>query len=382
MVRHVGRHALVVACIAALLAAALPLCFVTPAEAQAGSRMQALSRVQRILDRRRVLADQLARLRPQLAQKRAQASALRVQLEAPANSMLNAPQVRAKLLDQAADAERVVASVTSRIIAAASEDVALEEELQQIVAAAQGEALSANKDTSAQGALAARNARQHLATLRTRSKALAPRVAAEQRARNQEVIAQLRAQKADAEQLAGRYDAELRYASVSPTVPGNKPQAAPLKTCKMHEIDWKNVTITVGGQTTKLRDGSGPIEPWPGGMRARLQLKQVDFLDSNLDGRQEALLLTEREQLSSAEGKRIVDKSDVLYVFEAALDCSMRRRAALTLSSRGGGQGKAVRGGYAYTAGDGSVAEYGWNGGRLEARRGLGDVAATERASR
>jgi hypothetical protein len=154
--------------------------------------------------------------------------------------------------------------------------------------------------------------------------------------------------------------------SPSPTGAGDKAPGPPLKTCKMREIDWRNVTIAVGGQTTKLRDGAGLIEPWPGGMRAKLSLKQVDFLDSNLDGRQEALLLTEREQLSTAAGKRVVDKADVLYVFEAALDCSLRRRAAITLAPRGGGQGKAVRGGYLYTSSDGSEHDYRWSAGRLE----------------
>lgn len=366
MVGPHGRNALVVTWLAALLTIVSSIHGMTPARAEANPRIAASTRVAQIISRRKLLEEQLARLKTQLPTKRAKAATLQALLDAPAYSLANAPQERAKLLDQTAEGLYAVSAHTSKLIANASEDLALEAELGTIVAAAQRDAEVATLDTTPRGRLAAQRAKAFLVALKTRAKALPPRAREERRVRIEAIVDRWRALKSDAEQLSARLRTELRFASVTQTgasEAGLTP--TPLQACKARDLDWRNVTITVAGQSMKLRDGLGTLAPTSTGGSESLVVKQVDFADTNQDGREEALMLVERERRPQLPGKRTVTKSDVLYVFESALDCSLRRRAEVTLSTEGGGTGSAVRGGYAYTGHDG-VHSYQWTAGRLD----------------
>lgn len=368
MVRPRGRSARFAALLAAVVTVVVCAFDVPPAGAQENSRAARLARVARINQRRDALAAQLAQLKAQLPTRRAASNSLRLRTEAPGYTLARAPQERAKLLDEAADGARALAETAGKLAAAASEDLALQLELGDIIADAQREAGVLSDDKKR--ADAAKRAREYVAALRDKAKVAGPRALQAERVRVDDLVSRWRATQKDAEQLAARFRGELRFAQVVPT-PGTplasqKKAGQPIEACKARQVDWKNVTITVAGHAMKLRDGRGPVEPPVSGYGTRVTVKQVEFLDSNADVREEALLLVEREERGAPPEKR-ARVADVLYVFESALDCSLRRRAEVVLGS-GGGQGKAVRGGYDYTARDGSLHAFRWESGLLEER--------------
>lgn len=349
MVRLPGLRAHVAAALFALIVGAS-----SHALAEPSPRAVAMSRVLQIQSRRTLLEEQLVRLKTQLTAKRTGAAPLIARLESPALSLASAPQERGALLDHAAAALRGVSTAAAKVIGNMREDLALEHELSEIVAAAQRDLSASTADRSARGVAITKSKRLYLATLRERAKALSPAAAEARRVRVEVVIDRFRAQQEDASQLVRQLDAELRFASVSPALPpGEKGEAEAIKTCKMREIDWKNVTITVAAKRTTLRDGRGTAATRDGADEIAATLKQVDFADSNLDGREEALLLLER------------GNEDALYVIESALDCSLRRRADVTLAAKGGGTGAAEPGGYSYRDHEGRVHDLRWDRGRL-----------------
>lgn len=367
MIRLSGRNACVVATLALLITAALG----APAPrvlAEPSPRAAALSRVFQATSRRKVLEEQLVRLKTQLATKRAVAAPLAARLDTPEFSLANAPQERGKLLDQASEALRAVVTLAGKVVANMKEDLALEHEVVEIIAAAQQDANASTSDRTARGLAITRSKREYVTTLRERAKSLSPQGAEARRVRLEEVIDRYRAQGEDASALIARFDSELRFASVTPTTRDAKGKTAtagePIKSCKMRQIDWNNVAITVSSEHLTLSEGRGTLGPVQANAQAgaAATLKQVEFLDSNLDGREEALLLVERSGRATAKS---TGKTDLLYVLESALDCSLRQRAAVSLSTQGGGTGKAVRGGYEYTEQAGRLLDLRWTRGRL-----------------
>lgn len=330
-----------------------------------------LTRVAEINQRRRALAGQLGRQRVALIQAEKRAEQLQKQLEAPANGIDAAPALRARLLDQRADALESVVYLTGALESGHAEQAELEAEVTELLAGADAQAtvLAADPEQRA----VARKAKQRALALKSRARLGPALSSAEKQVRlSAEQAAWKEQQQAASAQLAA-VRAEPRFASLTATPPRNQRKRAPptrgkvetLRACSVRDVDWKNITIDVGGRSVQLLDGQGPIEPAGAEESASVRLKEVTFGDTNDNGREEVFLLVDREEVTRApEGGELARERDGLYVLESAPDCSMRQLADLALSTRGL-SGKPVRGGYDHDGRD-ALRELRWVDGVLQ----------------
>ncbi|MET0340142.1 MAG: hypothetical protein ABW252_04040 [Polyangiales bacterium] len=328
-----------------------------------------LTRVSEVNQRRRALTLAIARQRTELTRAAQRAEQLRTQLDDPAQSVEAAPALRAKLLDQRADALGDVVYLTGQLQSGHAEQSELEAELSELLAGADAQA--AGVDASQR--MAAMKAKQRAVMLKTRAK-LGPALATpEKQVKLAEELAAWRQQQQDATRAQAAVAAEPRFASLTATPPRNlrklpaatRAKVETLRACSVRDVDWKNITIDVGGRSVQLLDGQGPIEPARADGSASVKLKEVSYGDTNANGREEVFLLVDREEVTRApDVGEVANELDGLYVLESASDCSMRQLADVVLSARGLG-GKPVRGGYDHDGRD-ALRELRWVEGVLE----------------
>ena len=239
-----------------------------------------------------------------------QSALLAQQLAAPDKSVEAAPAVRAKLLDELADALGSVVYLTGQLNAGHEEQAELEGELTELMAGADAAATVAAADPEQR--MAALKAKQRALLLKTRARLGGPLPSGDKQAKLAAELEAWKQQQREATAQLAKVDAEPRFASLTATPPRNmqkpatvkKGKVETLRACSVRDVDWRNITIDVGGRSVQLIDGQGPLAPGD----ASVRIKDVSYGDSNGNGREEVFLLVDREEFTrtpaAADGER------------------------------------------------------------------------------